>query len=202
MRDKYARFADLAAFEPKDAYAITLQDRGTSIALIAPHGGSIEPGTSEVARAIAGNDYSFYLFEGVKGRVNDELHITSTNFDEPKCESLLRSTTLPVTIHGERGSSETIYLGGGAEAAVETMRTVLAQNGFRVREHSNSSLRGLDKRNICNRGTGGAGVQFELSRGLRESFFQSLSRAGREKPRPALSHFSATVRKALSQIGL
>jgi phage replication-related protein YjqB (UPF0714/DUF867 family) len=53
------------------------------VAVIAPHGGGIEPGTSELATAIAGDDFSLYLFEGLKSAGNGELHITSTNFDEP-----------------------------------------------------------------------------------------------------------------------
>lgn len=202
MADKYVSFADLAASESKASYAITLRDQGSSVAVIAAHGGCIEPGTSEIARAIAGDEYSLYLFEGLKSRRNGDLHITSTNFDEPTCKALLRSTMTVVTIHGERSPSEIIYLGGCHERAIAALRTDLELSGFRVREHSKPSLRGLDKRNLCNKGTCDAGVQMELSRGLRESFFQSLTRTGRVKAKPSLFHFSASVRRALSQTGL
>jgi Poly-gamma-glutamate hydrolase len=80
-------------------------------ALVAPHGGGIEPGTSELADAIAGSDLSFYTFEGLKSSGNTDLHITSTRFDEPMCLTLLASSSVVVTLHGEhstktvRGSS-------------------------------------------------------------------------------------------------
>jgi phage replication-related protein YjqB (UPF0714/DUF867 family) len=78
---------------------------------VAPHGGGIEPGTSELADAIAGSDLSFYTFEGLKSSGNTDLHITSTRFDEPMCLTLLASSSVVVTLHGEhstktvRGSS-------------------------------------------------------------------------------------------------
>jgi poly-gamma-glutamate hydrolase-like protein len=62
-------------------------------ALVAPHGGGIEPGTSELADAIAASDLSFYTFEGLKPSGNTDLHITSTRFDEPMCLTLLASST-------------------------------------------------------------------------------------------------------------
>ena len=36
-----------------------------NIVIIAPHGGGIEPGTSELAIAIAGEELSFAVFEGL-----------------------------------------------------------------------------------------------------------------------------------------
>ena len=49
MADRYADFATLAAAHDhgKD-YRITVQDRGTRVAILAPHGGTIEP---EIGRA-------------------------------------------------------------------------------------------------------------------------------------------------------
>ncbi|WP_261338761.1 poly-gamma-glutamate hydrolase family protein [Rhizobium leguminosarum] len=35
------------------------------VAIVAPHRGHIEPHTSEIAAAIAGEDFSLYLFEGL-----------------------------------------------------------------------------------------------------------------------------------------
>jgi phage replication-related protein YjqB (UPF0714/DUF867 family) len=202
MADKYASFAELAASEPKTSYAITVRDRRTTVAVIGPHGGGIEPGTSEIAAAIAGDDYSLYLFEGVKVNSNGDLHITSTHFDEPSCLSLLASARLALTIHGEQSLSETICVGGRHREAVTAISDALEKSDFQVREHPNSELHGLDTRNICNRGTGGSGVQLELSRGLRRSLFTALSRAGRENPTPKLSRLGAAVRLALSKIGL
>jgi phage replication-related protein YjqB (UPF0714/DUF867 family) len=56
------------------------------IAIIAPHGGGIEPGSSTIARAIAGEDINMYLFEGIKvAKGNAIVHIASHHFDEPRC---------------------------------------------------------------------------------------------------------------------
>lgn len=58
---------------------------GSRITVITPHGGGIEPGTADIALAIADTDFSFYAFEGTKCRHKDCLHMTSTRFDEPTC---------------------------------------------------------------------------------------------------------------------
>ena len=54
MTDKYRTFAELAANESPESYRIVTTDRGSQVAVAALHGGAIEPGTSEIARAIAG----------------------------------------------------------------------------------------------------------------------------------------------------
>ncbi len=139
--------------------------------LVAPHGGAIEPGTSEVAVSVAEDWYSYYLFEGMRAHHNQALHITSVNFDEPTWLSLVRSAQIVVTIHGEKSSSEVIYIGGQHAAAIAAVRAALEPAGFQVREHEDVLLSGRDKRNICNKGICGKGVQLELSRGLRKFFF-------------------------------
>lgn len=116
--------------------------------------------------------------------------------------SLLRSTRIALTVHGEKSSFETVYIGGCHGEIIIAVRAALEHAGFRVREHSNVSLRGLDKSNICNKGTCDAGLQLELSYGLRKSYFHSLTRSGRERPTARLSQLRTAVRKALSQTGL
>ena len=49
MVDKYRYFAELLAGEAAGAFSVVSDDRGSRIAIVAPHGGGIEPGTSEVA---------------------------------------------------------------------------------------------------------------------------------------------------------
>ena len=47
MADKYKDFADLAAHEGEGAdYQVRSEVRRSATAIIAPHGGGIEPGTS------------------------------------------------------------------------------------------------------------------------------------------------------------
>ena len=77
MMDKYNSFPELAKSTEQDRdFRVRLQNRPGSTVVIAPHGGGIEPGTSEIAEAVAGDDLSFYAFEGIKSTGNHELHIT------------------------------------------------------------------------------------------------------------------------------
>ncbi|EHS52160.1 protein of unknown function DUF867, partial [Rhizobium sp. PDO1-076] len=90
----YPSFSELSAREIENVdYQISVVNRDSMVAVIAPHGGHIEPGTSELAQAIAGEDLSMYIFSGLRpGRHHRELHITSTNFDEKRCLDLLSHT--------------------------------------------------------------------------------------------------------------
>jgi phage replication-related protein YjqB (UPF0714/DUF867 family) len=42
------------------------------LAVVALHGGGIEPGSSEIANDIAGEESSFYAFEGLKAPDNTD----------------------------------------------------------------------------------------------------------------------------------
>ena len=202
MPDKYPNFAALAAAEPATAYSILVRSMGSPVVVAAPHGGAIEPGPSEIALAIAAADLSCYLFEGRKSDGNHDLHLTSARFDEPQGLALLSAGRMVVTVHGEDSDGECVYLGGRHTAAVASVRAVLEPRGYRVQVHANPQLQGLQSRNICNLGLKGAGVQMELSLGLRETFFQSLTRSGRKQPTPRLAQFGALVRQGVLQMRL
>jgi phage replication-related protein YjqB (UPF0714/DUF867 family) len=202
MPDRYPNFAALAAAEPAGAFAIVFRRTGSPLVIAAPHGGGIEPGTSEIALAIAAEDLSCYLFEGKKSDGNHDLHITSARFDEPHGLALLSAATLVVTIHGEDSAGECVYLGGRHTAARAAVSTALLPQGYLVQEHANPQLQGVEARNICNLGRAGAGLQMELSLGLRQTFFASLTRSGRKQPTPRLAQFGALVRHALLQVGV
>jgi phage replication-related protein YjqB (UPF0714/DUF867 family) len=77
------------------------------------------------------------------------------------------------------------------------IQTGLEVAGFVVRIHDNPNLQGVDKRNICNRGRSGQGVQLELSRPLRDSFFPSLNRHGRQKRTQRGDRFVDAMRMAI-----
>ena len=65
--DKYLDFKTLAVNETLNRdYQILLQDLGSDITIVAPHGGLIEPGTSLITKLIAGDTYNYYCFEGIK----------------------------------------------------------------------------------------------------------------------------------------
>ena len=107
MADTYPNFAELEQSERAGIdYAILLRREEPEFAIVAPHGGGIEPGTTEIADAIARQRWSYYAFEGIKPRGNSVLHITSTCFDEPMCLTLLSDTNCVVTIHGEESEDD------------------------------------------------------------------------------------------------
>ena len=79
MSDKYPDFETLSQHEISGVdYRILVRRATTGFSIVAIHGGGIEPGTSELADAVAGLEFSFYAFEGLKGSGNADLHITST----------------------------------------------------------------------------------------------------------------------------
>lgn len=117
MADRYRSFNDLAANHRRGVdYDIRVVDRGTQIVILAPHGGRIEPQTSQIAEAIARNHFSFYTFEALKNGSHGDFHITSHRFDEPSAIDLLSRSWTAVAIHGRRNDgTDRIWLGGRAE---------------------------------------------------------------------------------------
>ena len=194
MIDKYVNYEELRNREKlnKD-YRISWRKGKTNSIIIAPHGGNIEPGTTELADAIAGKIHSFYTFEGVKPTTNSELHITSTSFDEPQGIKLVKESTNVLALHGCTGGDEMVYVGGLDKALKENIQKKLVQSGFRTGEHDNPELQGMNPYNICNRGKKGQGVQLELSAGLRKKMFYSLRAKDRDKKTEVFEKFVLAV---------
>jgi len=168
MADKYKIFEALAKENKEDKdYRICLKMIDPSFLILAPHGGKIEPTTSEITREIAGDKFSHYCFEGIKLSKNSELHITSTNFDEPQCMELVRRCKTIITIHGKAGTGENIYMGGNDTALGNKIRYALNEAGFSAMDETNRYLMARNSQNICNRGQTGCGVQLEIHKGLR-----------------------------------
>jgi len=198
MADKYSDFESLQKAEREGLdFRIRSCDRNSRNIVIAPHGGGIEPGTSELAEAIAGSNLSFYAFEGMKATGNGQLHITSTRFNEPVCFDLLARAESAIAIHGEDSDEAVVFLGGLDIAGVARLQEALQVRDFRVRTDGPAHLQGISTTNICNRGTAGGGIQIELSHGLRLTLFQSLTRAGREVATPRFREFVAGVRESV-----
>jgi len=170
-KDRYLTFADLGAAERHGIdYRIVCVARDNRVVIVAPHGGSIEPGTSELARAIAGQAWSLYCFEGLDPtRPHRDLHITSPRFDEPQCRALVAAADVVVAVHGrsDRGDQETVLLGGRDGQLIRDSEKALYDAGF-VAQHVPGTLDGSSVDNICNRSKTGAGLQLELPRSLRD----------------------------------
>lgn len=182
MMDKYSNFAELAANERSGVdYRIRVENRGTPVVIIAPHGGRIEPGTMEIAATIAGGTLSFYAFEALRtAGKRGSLHITSARFDEPQALALVGGAQKAVAIHGRADDGDPLTVGvGGLDAALrEEIVAALAAAGFETVVVTQGNLAGRDAANICNRGVTRAGVQLELSRTLRTQLTTEPVRLG------------------------
>ncbi len=196
MADKYQNFRELRTAERLNAaYRIRRRAGSVPVAIVAPHGGKIEKGTSEIATAIAGNAYSLYCFEAIKPSNNWDLHLTSTRFDEPKCLELISTCDLVVTVHGCKGPNQMIYVGGLDEALWKAIDERLEGVGFTTDIHPD--LNGLSPDNICNRGRRGKGVQLEISNGLRKVLRQTDSEEGLRKMSALANAVSSAIDETL-----
>lgn len=145
-------------------------ERPSPVAILAPHGGHIEPTTSLVAEAIAADRYSLYCFEGLQpGRAHRDLHLTSAHFDEPRALTLIGRGRVAVAVHGylEQAADEPVLLGGLDAALISRTADELAAAGFPAATGGHR-FPGRDPANICNRTARGVGMQIELSRALRD----------------------------------
>jgi len=167
--DSYMGFQDLVKVQVEGSdYRVQMRlSAGSSIAVIAPHGGSIEQGTSDVARAIAGADFNLYLFEGIRPAGNyAALHLTSHKFDEPRCLELLSHCDHVIAIHGCRGEEQQALVGGLDESLKARVGEAIAELGIDTRLQGHR-FPATEPKNICNRGRRGAGVQIEMTMALR-----------------------------------
>ncbi len=168
--DQYSSFKQLFEQEkPGIDYHIAVEDRGTDVLIMAPHGGRIEPGTSEIACDIAGGDLSLYCFEGLRRRPHGDLHVTSHKYDESQAVDAAGKCEVVVAIHGrsDRDDPETVWLGGLDAPSLEKMEKQLKLAGFSA-EVALGDLAGAHPNNICNRGRTGSGVQLEIPKSLRD----------------------------------
>jgi phage replication-related protein YjqB (UPF0714/DUF867 family) len=203
MSDKYESWVDLAKDNQLgvDFLIHCVRGVGSSWLIAAPHGGGIEPGTTEIARIIAGSDYGFYSVEGLKREGNALLHITSHKFDEPQYADLVVGHERVLAIHGcrdsERPRGVSVWVGGSDAQLVIAAIGALSGAGFRA--DKDRFTPGAEPVNLCNRGARGQGLQFELAEALRSQFFDNLTRAGRRTAKTALQDFATVVRQLLKK---
>lgn len=186
--DLYSNFAELAANNRENVdFRITVTERGNDVTIVAPHGGRIEPGTSEIASKIAGHDFNLYLFEGIRQARNFDLHITSKNFDEPRAVKMMRESIAGISIHGFKSDSiESVCIGGLNDRLGLAIGVALEKADFRV-EQPCRKYGGSSKNNIVNLPQK-SGVQLEIPFGLRKKLLNNPK---------MLEEFSAAIRSAL-----
>jgi len=196
--NRFKSFKELCrhAVEGQD-FVIELRKRRSAIAVMAPHGGGIEPGTDIIAAAIAGDEHSYYAFRAVRSLNNTELHLASERFDEPRALALARQVLNVVTVHGCRGRRAAVYAGGLADGLKNNVIRSLQTAGFTAGDTPRPSIGGIHRTNLCNRGQSGRGLQLELSEQLRRQLM------GRGQPQlirnDQLSAFITAVQRALAQ---
>lgn len=184
MSDIYTNFEELQKNHTEGVdYFVEQIDQRSFCVVIAIHGGLIEPGTTEVARSIAGDEYSFYTFKSA----DEHLHITSSNFDEPRALALVRVSEMVVSVHGKKGIDEFIMVGGLDADLVAQTNKALEENGFVVKTPS-ENVSGMTTQNVCNRGLTKKGLQLEISRGLRNKLLSDPV---------LLAYFSGVIREVI-----
>ncbi|GIJ76805.1 hypothetical protein Xph01_12370 [Micromonospora phaseoli] len=191
-------------------------------AVLAPHGGGIEVGTSELCLGVAGYHpatlaptqsagavYDYWMFEGLRAANNGELHVTSTGCDDPQAESLSGGARYAVSLHGCTAGQLGLPDGtpavavGGLDVALRTYLLqeyaalgILALDAATAPELT--ALAGVHPRNIVNRTLSQAGAQLELSTPLRNAMFGTNTRAQRRHTTlPPFWSFVTATRAAL-----
>jgi len=194
----YSNFGELERQEKEGLDYVILHRSGPSgILVMAPHGGGIEPGTGDIADALAGSEHAFYCFKGIKKAGNRILHITSNHFDEPRAMRMIKDASWVLTIHGCRDGEPVVWVGGRDVQRGDGVIEALQGVGIPARRCDDPALRGLQPDNVCNRGRSAAGVQLEISRGLREMLFSDLFRRRLRCRTPLFYRLVHTLRTGL-----
>jgi phage replication-related protein YjqB (UPF0714/DUF867 family) len=201
--------------------APTANEGWTRKAVIAPHGGGIETGTSELCLAVAGYHpatlatavdgfglHDYWMFEGLLSSGNGDLHVTSTNCDDPYAESICGASRTLVSLHGCQESDAGVPTGtpavlvGGLDTALrDRLRQNYAAIGITLAAGTDVDINGTDPRNICNRTLTGAGAQVELTTALRTAMFTDNTRANRKtSTTTTFWNFVTATRSALSAV--
>jgi len=187
----YLSFKELRDHEVEGQdYRVRMESKDPQVLIMAIHGGRIELTTEIIAEAIAGTDYSYYSFEGLKTD-SRRLHIESHLFDEPRALKALEKAEIVISVHGQIDQEDGFVMVGGLSVLLGLeIGKELERAGFPIRPPE-EGLMGTDPKNICNRGKSGQGVQLEISRKVRD-----LLRADKEQ----LQTFADAVRKATGRL--
>ncbi|HEX2373164.1 MAG TPA: poly-gamma-glutamate hydrolase family protein [Actinomycetota bacterium] len=193
-------------------------------AVIAPHGGGIEPGTSELCLAIAGYHpatlevtppggvtYDYWMFEGLRGSDNDELHVTSTACDDGVALSLCGGALNALTLHGctpaaagEEEGTPIVLVGGRNQTLKQYLLAAFAIADPKVAAKDAWDIRALngdDADNIVNRTLLGMGGHLELTTPLRLAMFEKNTREDRKNTTtPVFWAFVTACRAALARL--
>jgi phage replication-related protein YjqB (UPF0714/DUF867 family) len=204
IKDKYKNFKELELNENKN-FNINISNKNKDVTVLAIHGGEIEPITSDIAEMIASVDFNYYIFNGNKPGSDEDLHLTSTHFDDSVCLNMVKNSKITVSIHGSADKESIIYL-GGLDIELRNIIEKLLKIEF-LEQHKefcqiintdkDHKFSGINKHNIVNRNIRNMGVQIELSQGFRKKIVSSLRRDRAYINIKAMYDFSSIITKAI-----
>jgi phage replication-related protein YjqB (UPF0714/DUF867 family) len=173
------------------------------IFIMAPHGGSIESGTTELALATAGFvknfngdtytsvTYDYFIFNGTNPKdENGKLHVTASHYDDTDANKLVSNSIISFAFHGctdlqPNESSGKGYqaclIGGRDQVLKEILEAQLMTAGFNAFITSQDVLDGSLAENIINKNKRKRGAQVEMTTSLRKSFYTKHNRKDRRK---------------------
>ncbi|MFD0770011.1 poly-gamma-glutamate hydrolase family protein, partial [Bacillus sp. CGMCC 1.60114] len=161
--------------------------------ILAIHGGKIESGTDQIAKKVALGDYSYYIFNAIKdddfkndGR--NDLHLTSTHYDDPIALKMVAQKNKVVSIHGAEGTEKLVYMGGLDVKLKDKIEGKLSSAGFST--GIRDDLKGTNPMNIVNRGKTLKGAQLEITGALRTEL---------ENDNSKMEKFSNAIRSAIAE---
>ncbi|MFD8703173.1 poly-gamma-glutamate hydrolase family protein [Kitasatospora sp. NPDC059648] len=192
--------------------------------VIAPHGGGIESGTSELCLAVAGHHpadltptpaagpvYDYWMFEGLRSSDNRALHVTSNHCDDTVVRAMCSDSLNVLSLHGcttataglEAGA-RAVLVGGLNSGLRQYLMEEFAAAGIRaVNVSGGEEFAGTDPENICNRSLLRMGAQLELTAELRTAMFtpgrHTRADAG-ASTLPLFWSFTTAVRTAIQRL--
>jgi phage replication-related protein YjqB (UPF0714/DUF867 family) len=189
-------------------------------AILAPHGGGIESGTSELCLAIAGYHpadlapmdgplHDYWMFEGLLSSGNGRLHVTSTNCDDTVARAIAGGSLNAIGLHGCKpeqadlpADAQAVLVGGRNTAFKSRLLTRLTAAGVQAIDASSvPGLNGDEPTNLANRTLLAAGAQLELTTPLRQAMFGTNTRADRKHTTlPLFWTFTTATRAAITDL--
>ena len=190
--------------------------------ILAPHGGGIEPGTSELCLAVAGYHpaslpqipaagvtYDYWMFEGLREQRQPRAPRHLDRLRRRRGRLAVRGLAqrpgparLPAGPPDMSSGDQVVLVGGGNTILAGYLLEGLRRAGFDARDADpHGELNGDARCNIVNRTLLGMGAQLELSKPLREAMFTEHTRSRRKHTTTQLFWTFVTVcRDALDRL--
>jgi phage replication-related protein YjqB (UPF0714/DUF867 family) len=203
--------------------------RENEVFIMAPHGGGIESGTTELALATAGYTegfngqpatsatYDFFIFNGINAKYqNGRLHVTSSHYNDATAIELVKNSRISLAFHGctdqqaakaagkalKKGEAYSACLIGGLDEDFLTLlETRLQGANFNAFITHSEMLNGDLPQNIINRNKRNkGGAQLEITTTFRRSLYTIHNRTKRRTTtKPEFWLFVNTVRETIEQ---